>query len=117
MTGTVTRASMRVAADVPGAAAGGQLLNMPHAAETERAEASAAHKGHMSQLLLVLVVSRALYWSHVGMGSYLTTTEGSATWADADHGTVTWSNMGWERNTIATNAATLNKLVSGPVWH
>ncbi len=45
------------------------------------------------------------------------TTEGSATWADADHGTVTWSNMGWERNTIATNAATLNKLVSGPVWH
>ena len=45
------------------------------------------------------------------------TSEGSATWADSAHGTVIWRNMGWERNTIATSAATLNKFVSGPVWY
>lgn len=61
---------------------------------------------------------RAEDFDLMNSGHSLALTSGeSATWADADHGTVTWRNMGWERNTIATSAATLTKFASGPVWY
>lgn len=45
------------------------------------------------------------------------TAQASASWTDAGQGSVTWRNMGWVQNTIASSGTKLNDfVVNGPTW-